>query len=124
MKKNEMPTIIRFILDAPSIGSAKFRYNVLKGMATSLNKGDTFIHEDLNDFVDYAYLGNMVRILNRDYKNLDFIQIERPAGTVLRDEKGRAFAKTSCNVYRMDYDTDVLKKQLESVREYIYEMFS
>lgn len=119
---NEMNKVVRYITSAPSLQSAKHRYNSLKRIADTLHYGDTFIHEDVSDFIDYMALGSMAIDMRRNY-GLNIIGMEKRRGTVIKDEKGCTIGKTSCNVYRMDYDPDRLARELRDVRDVICRMF-
>ena len=119
---NETNNVIRYITSAPSLQSAKHRYNTLKCIANTLHYGDTFIHEDVSGFIDFTTLGSMVIDMRQHY-GLNIIGMEKRRGTVIKDEKGRTIGKTSCNVYRMDYDPDRLARELCDVRDVICRMF-
>jgi hypothetical protein len=119
---NGMNKVANYVISAPSIKSAKWRYNTLKTIAKNFNKGDTFIHEDVSDFADFSTFGCMVKDMNVGY-DLRIISVEKKRGSIIRDERGRAIGRTSCNVYRMDYDPERLARELESVRDAIMDMF-
>ncbi len=118
-----MNKVVNYIVSAPSIKSAKWRYNTLKAIAKNFNKGDTFIHENISDFADFATFGCMVKDMESSY-NLHIIGIETKRGSIIRNARGQVMGRTSCNVYRMDYDPEQLSRELEEVHDVILEMFS
>ena len=119
---NGMNKVVNYVISAPSIKSAKWRYNTLKTIAKNFNKGDTFIHEEVSDFADFTTFGCMVRDMNVDY-DLRIISVETKHGSIIRNERGQTIGRTSCNVYRMDYDPERLARELEGVRDTIMDMF-
>lgn len=125
MKKNtnEMNKVVNYIVSAPSIKSAKWRYNTLKAIAKNFYKGDTFIHDNISDFVDYMAFGSMIKDMDAGY-GLHIIGIETKRGAIIRNARGQVIGRTSCNVYRMDYDPEQLSRELASVRDVICEMFN
>jgi hypothetical protein len=118
-----MNKVVNYIVSAPSIKSAKWRYNTLKAIAKNFYKGDTFIHDSVSDFIDYMAFGSMIKDMELSY-NLHIIGIETKRGTIIRNARGQVMGRTSCNVYRMDYDPEQLSRELEEVHDVILEMFS
>ena len=119
---NGMNKVVNYIISAPSISSARHRYNTLMAIARTLHKGDTFIHDDVSDIIDYMALGSMVIDMRRGY-GLNIIGLEKKRGSVIKDGYGRTIGRTSCNVYRMDYDPDQLMQELKGTRDAIMDMF-
>lgn len=115
--------VTNYIISAPSLKSAKWRYNTLKAIAKTFQKGDTFIHENVSDFIDYMAFGSMIKDMAASY-GLHIIGIETRRGAIIRNARGQVIGRTSCNVYRMDYDPEQLSRELASVRDVICDMFN
>lgn len=120
---NKMNKVVNYIVSAPSIKSAKWRYNTLKAIAKNFYRGDTFIHDNVSDFIDHMGFGAMIKDMESGY-GLHIIGVEIRRGSLIRNARGQVIGRTSCNVYRMDYDPEQLSRELEEVRDVILEMFS
>ena len=127
MKNNStriaLSPITSYIIKAPSLRSSQARYDILKAIANKYEAGDTFISEDLKDVVDYMTLGAMVCDMRRSY-NLNVLSTVIRHGEKIMDRNGKCLGKTTCNVYKVNIDSDELKRELAKIPVIIAGMFN
>lgn len=113
-----------FIINAPSFSSSVQRYNIIKTLANKFHEGDIFISEDVKNDVGYMELGNLVYNMKNCRCPLDVITIVTRCGKKIFDSNGVCLGKTSCNVYKFNWNPDRVKKELSSISSVIESMFN